>query len=330
MANKVFNSLVSLYSSKEEQGMGKEWILFQILILIINLPQSYPLLYSYIKEVRTYASMAEPDSKAKKMATYLKGLLPCFTPTGVFKTKTRNGLVKPSNLIIADIDDIDLEQYEKLNEELRKDKYVAFFFLSPSGQGLKIGFNVAFTDLDSFNAAMSEVSSYLNKEHNLTVDPSTFNINRLCYISYDPNLYVNPNVEELPVSEKSRQTVAEQKRNSQIVCQQAYKIPDNINEVRSNPTNRENFNKIVNYWLKRIATTEHPGRHEALYNGAARLGNFSWFFSSKEGLETLRDMFIEAYLNNHNGPDKERKEAERTFDDGFKIGNQPERQCSLD
>ena len=325
--NKVLNNQVSFYLSKEEQGAGKPIPVYKLLFLIKDLEHYNPKLFSTIKDIRTLSCL-HSDPNYKREAKKLKDTLPCVTFAGKFNTKTRNGLEVPSNIIVADIDDVYLDIYVKATKELKEDKHILFFFLSPSGKGLKIGINIPFTDELSYSEAMLETNIYLKNNYGLTVDPSTFNINRLCYLSYDEELYLNEEAEELPVSENTKTEVANQ-RKAKSVKFNPYVTCNNVGYLRNSPIVRDNFNRILNYWLNLIANTIHPGRHAVLYNAAARLGNFSWFITSQEGLEQIKELFIETYLNNHNGPCKERKEAERTFEDGFNFGNQPERQQSL-
>src|SRR5262249_18742987 len=79
-------------------------------------------------------------------------------------------------------------------------------FLSPSGDGLKTVFRVgadASKHADSFRA----IQKYVREVCGVEIDESCKDLARLCFMSYDPALYVNPNaveIEPLPEPEKPR------------------------------------------------------------------------------------------------------------------------------
>ena len=80
-------------------------------------------------------ALSQDDSKASTLKSKLLG----FTPAGVFNEKRNNAaLAKYSSLLHLDIDKITNEELLKLTMQLKNDNTVFAFFISPSGNGLKV------------------------------------------------------------------------------------------------------------------------------------------------------------------------------------------------
>ena len=118
-----------------------------------------------------------------------KARLPVFTISGVFKgRKTAPNLVEHTGLAIIDFDKVD--DIDSLIAECKADPHTVVCFRSPSYTGLKV---IAYTDdppehkhhKDLWKAVAKHYSKYSE------VDMSGSNINRLCYFSYDPEIYTN-------------------------------------------------------------------------------------------------------------------------------------------
>ena len=86
-----------------------------------------------------------------------------------------------------------------MRDRLAKDPHVLFCFLSPTGSGLKVGFRVPADDQrhsDSFAAVAAHVKEVYDEE----IDQACKNLSRLCFVSHDPDLYVNWDAEEMQVT----------------------------------------------------------------------------------------------------------------------------------
>lgn len=134
------------------------------------------------------AVRAELD-KAKR--SELKKKLHAVTFSGLFdKKRITENLKEYSNIVCHDIDGLQPEEIARLRDELKQDKYVYSFFLSPSGNGFKILFRTATTPQDHtkcFNA----LGSYLVNNYSIVFDEKCKDITRLCFMSYDPEMYLN-------------------------------------------------------------------------------------------------------------------------------------------
>ncbi len=116
-----------------------------------------------------------------------------FTPAGAFTARNNASLETPSGCLNLDIDDLpDLDHARAL---LGADPSLLYMFLSPSGTGLKLGIHVSgYTDAATYRHAWLAVERYLVQTYpDLAVsnDRACKDVARLCYMSWDPDLYCN-------------------------------------------------------------------------------------------------------------------------------------------
>ncbi|HKR05365.1 MAG TPA: VapE domain-containing protein, partial [Bacteroidia bacterium] len=121
-----------------------------------------------------------------------KKCLPAFTPCGTFKGGRKHDLITSySRIIILDIDDVSEYKLQELVESCRRDLFVLAAFISPSGKGAKILVQVS-SDADHHKSAFQQVKVYYQKLLKIKIDESGKDLTRLCFLSYDPGLYFNP------------------------------------------------------------------------------------------------------------------------------------------
>ena len=126
----------------------------------------------------------------------LKDGLPAFAFAGTFKTKVANAeFDKSSDIIAVDIDKLG-DNLVPVDEKLRGLICCLFLFLSPSGDGLKAGFRLKpgtiKNDAD-FKKVFAAIQAFLKSAGvEITVDKACKNVGRLCFVSYDPERYFNP------------------------------------------------------------------------------------------------------------------------------------------
>jgi len=129
-------------------------------------------------------------SKDKSERNELKKRLPAICFSGVFNKRNDNGLKEHSGLVCLDFDG-----YEKKKtllqhkEKLSKDQYVFAVFISPSGNGLKVLVQIPAIPTNHINY-FNSLQKYFDSSH---FDKMCKNVSRVCYESYDPLLYTNPN-----------------------------------------------------------------------------------------------------------------------------------------
>jgi len=130
----------------------------------------------------------EPDKKTKDL---LKRSLPNFSPSGVFSARYDNKCTEYSKLMCADIDKISTSKLKSLKRLLSTNKHVLSFFVSPNF-GLKVIIMIDST-IDMHNKdTFYTIEKMFKDMYNVTIDKKCKNVSRICYISYDPDLYYNP------------------------------------------------------------------------------------------------------------------------------------------
>ncbi len=130
-----------------------------------------------------------------KMEAYEKAKksLPAFTPSGKFVGgRKMNFLDQYSNIIILDIDKLQPEQLVKVNHSARQCEYTYACFISPSGNGLKILVKVSSTKTEHKETFLA-IQDHYEKLLNLEIDKSGKDVTRLCFYSWDENLFINEN-----------------------------------------------------------------------------------------------------------------------------------------
>jgi hypothetical protein len=128
-------------------------------------------------------------TKEEKYKKQLPGV--CFN--GTFKNRSINGLIEPSGLMVVDFDKFPNDEVlQETKAELISKPYVFSVFVSPSGLGLKAIIRIP-KDKDNFKGYFNAFRTEINS---IYFDEATSDISRLCYESYDPDLYYNPNAIE--------------------------------------------------------------------------------------------------------------------------------------
>jgi hypothetical protein len=121
-----------------------------------------------------------------------KAQLQAFTFGGQFFPKRGNAFLQQhSGLVLADFDD--LPDVKATKHMLSSDPHVVYAFESPSATGVKAAILVPIVyDNASYKHAWHSVKDHYEKLYGIRWDPSGKDISRLCYASYDPDFYWNP------------------------------------------------------------------------------------------------------------------------------------------
>lgn len=123
--------------------------------------------------------------------TLFKNSLPAVTFSGIFSpTRSAANLLSYSQLIVLDIDHIG-PNLLLIKERLAKDKYVNAVWSSPSGDGLKFLISSA-GEADDHKIFYRQAIKYFSEFLSIEIDKSGSDVSRLCFISYDPEIYINP------------------------------------------------------------------------------------------------------------------------------------------
>ena len=128
---------------------------------------------------------SEPD---KTKRNEIKKELPAICFSGTFTKRADNAIVSHSGIICLDFDGypskkVMIEQKKMLSS----DKYVYSVFISPSGDGLKVLIKIP-QDIDNHVSYFNSLKNYFKSDY---FDKTSKNISRVCYESYDKNIYIN-------------------------------------------------------------------------------------------------------------------------------------------
>lgn len=149
-----------------------------------------------IEEVRLLTGDEETKNQLKKNlgAVVFSG----YCGNGIEKVSRSTGkkyksyrddasLSEHSGLCVIDLDHLD--DVEKWKAHFESDKHVFAAFVSPSGDGLKILYRIPADIAMHRNHYRSILDDLQNL--GLEVDPTSINESRVCFISYDPKIYIN-------------------------------------------------------------------------------------------------------------------------------------------
>jgi hypothetical protein len=141
----------------------------------------------------TDALRAESDEERQRTMKALT--LKYCTPFGTFSYRNANSLKRPSGMMVADFDHIDDSAgLLRLRDALIQDpRYETdLLFISPRGHGMKWFVHVG--DMGGMCLAdyFRRVSKYVQFEYGYVLDESGKDIPRPCYLSHDPDCYINP------------------------------------------------------------------------------------------------------------------------------------------
>jgi len=122
----------------------------------------------------------------------LKKQFPGVTFSGVFKERRLDrNLAYYTNIMVVDVDLKDMSMpFKKVWECITNTPFIFCAFQSPSG-GIKA---LAYSNLgkEKHKVFFRGVEEYMAIEYGIIIDTSGKNPGRLCFISYDPDMYLTP------------------------------------------------------------------------------------------------------------------------------------------
>jgi hypothetical protein len=172
----------------------------------------------------------------------LKSQLPCITPSGEFMLRNANALIKHSGFICIDIDggdNLHLNDFAKVRDELKKIKNIYYVSLSVSGKGVFCFIPIKFPEKhkEHFEALKIQFSNI-----GITIDKSCGDVSRLRIYSYDENAYLNENAVVFEKffeykSGKASKQISPNTRGNQINEKTTYsKVMRVVNKLNSSST----------------------------------------------------------------------------------------------
>ena len=154
----------------------------------------------------------KPIEAAKEAVAPLKKQLSGVTWSAQLSTRDKDvplgeKLVAHSGMLCADFDLLGPE-LETVRKKLKASPHLFALFRSPTGNGLKAVFRVC-ADASKHLGSFRAVKAHVKQLTGLDIDESCKDVARLCFMSYDPQIYINENaieLEPLPEPEKRNST----------------------------------------------------------------------------------------------------------------------------
>ena len=132
--------------------------------------------------------------EVKKERDKIKSIkLDYVTIAGIFNERAILKIKEPSGLMCIDIDGLTPEEAKEKKDFLKNNDFVNAIFISPSNEGLKVVVKIP------KKKENEEYKEYYKSFAEMTggeIDGGACDISRACFMSYDPEAYININSEE--------------------------------------------------------------------------------------------------------------------------------------
>lgn len=204
-------------------------------------------------------------------------------------------LAEHSGFCVVDLDHMELDDLLKWISYFKALPYIYSVFISPSGDGLKVIYRIP-ADVSMHRSHYRAILADLEAE-GLEVDATSINESRVCFISYDPDIYINKDAEEF------RDFIEEE---------------EIIDEVRdsaiSKGSGKTDFRKLA-IAAEMIDKAQDGHKHTTLIKAAYLMGGYvaSGTVLEEDARRMLRDRIATKNLQN-------KQLAYNTIDDGLSKG----------
>ncbi len=134
---------------------------------------------------------AEEQEKLKKET------LAYVTLSGTFDKRNEKALLHHSGLIQVDLDLV--PDTEKARKQIIEDKHTFACFTSVRAGRLKVIFKIE-PDAQTHKSSFLAIEKYFREHFGLEIDTACKDVSRSCFVSYDPDIYINSDAQLFPPS----------------------------------------------------------------------------------------------------------------------------------
>ena len=187
--------------------------------------------------------------KDKKERSKKKAELPSVCFSGKFSERKDDCLIEHSGYVILDFDD--LKKVNEKKSEIIKDEIIYACWISPSGNGLKALVKIPKEPENHESYYLSLIDKYPE------LDTTSKNLSRVCYESFDPEIYINENSKIWDLK-KVEQQQPEKKA---------------VQPKKQNTTKKTNYSKVEQV-LNVIRRAVDGTKHENLLKASKLAGGF--------------------------------------------------------
>lgn len=116
--------------------------------------------------------------------------LPAILFSGVFSERNKSGLVSHSGGMVIDFDDFESEEiYKEIWKLVVSNPHIITAFRSPSGNGIKAVVKIPECNSEDHSRYFRKFEEEFDYDY---FDKSNCDVSRVCFESYDPEIYYNP------------------------------------------------------------------------------------------------------------------------------------------
>jgi len=127
----------------------------------------------------------------------LKHELPVIMWQGVFSYRADKGVQSLSSLMCIDIDHKTEQELSSFRTALINEPWVMAIFRSPSGDGLKVIVKSDNYEPSIYKNCYRQLEDLFHRRYGIKPDNNCEPLSQGCFASYDPDIYVNPNAQDL-------------------------------------------------------------------------------------------------------------------------------------
>lgn len=133
------------------------------------------------------------DLYKKEERDRIKKMLPAACFAGVFNYRSIQGFKSSSGLVPIDFDGLDSVQMDLVGGMIKELPFVYAAFVSPSGRGWKALVRAEFSSYEEYKSVFYAIDNTIGQLKSF--DLSNSDISRACFMSYDPDAYINEHAE---------------------------------------------------------------------------------------------------------------------------------------
>lgn len=235
----------------------------------------------------------------EETALKLKQSLPAITVSGIYeekKNRITENLIEYTGLMVLDIDKLEskLKVSEVFNNVVEIN-HTMLAFISPSGYGIKIIVGTNNVEPNQHTFFYKKLVKHYEDILKVKLDSSTCDLSRLCFLSYDPNAFYNPNAKMFEFEELTNNQI-----NLRNVNKTIEKIPDDsLFELK--------MKEVINFTSK-VQPYEKGNRNNFIYLLAK---NCSGYGLNKSDVENF-------VIDNYAEDDFSADEIQNSIDSAYK------------
>ena len=171
--------------------------------------------HQFVSELTTPNQLIDEirNESVKERKDYLKKNLPGYCFNGIFNQRSDRGFTEHSGMAIIDFDKIPAAKFTNEFTAICKLPFTLAAWRSPSGNGIKALIRIPKCTSKEHELRLRTFAQYYDSEY-LDLDTD---ICRFCFISYDPNPYINEAAEEFTLMYSETDLNSKAEYNNEIV-----------------------------------------------------------------------------------------------------------------